>query len=46
MLGDRELAGGSEINTPVFHAVAPNITPDQETGIGSWSDDQIVNAIR
>ena len=23
-----------------------NITPDEETGIGSWSDQQIVNAIR
>jgi mono/diheme cytochrome c family protein len=25
---------------------APNITPDMETGIGSWSDDQIARAIR
>ena len=24
----------------------PNITPDEETGIGSWSDSQIANAIR
>jgi len=24
----------------------PNITPDDETGIGTWSDRQIVNAIR
>jgi mono/diheme cytochrome c family protein len=25
---------------------APNITPDKETGIGNWSDDQIARAIR
>lgn len=24
----------------------PNITPDVETGIGSWSDEQIANAVR
>jgi mono/diheme cytochrome c family protein len=45
-IDDRELAGGSAINTPVFRAVGPNITPDTETGIGNWSDDQIINAIR
>jgi hypothetical protein len=26
--------------------VAANITPDNDTGIGKWSDEQIVNAIR
>lgn len=26
--------------------VAPNLTPDVETGIGGWSDDQIARAIR
>ena len=26
--------------------VAPNITPDPETGAGNWSDDQLVRAIR
>jgi cytochrome c553 len=26
--------------------VAPNITPDPETGIGNWTDDQIARAIR
>lgn len=30
----------------LFDAYAPNITPDMETGIGSWSEDDIVNAIR
>ena len=26
--------------------IAPNITPDRETGIGAWSDDEIIRAIR
>lgn len=29
-----------------IRAVAPNITPDQETGIGRWTDAQIATAIR
>lgn len=28
----------------VFHG--PNLTPDVETGLGSWSEDEIVTAIR
>ena len=39
-------AGGFVIKEPPFDAVAPNITPDRETGIGAWTDDQIVRAIR
>jgi hypothetical protein len=30
-------AGGRSIETPFGNVVAPNITPDRETGIGSWS---------
>ncbi len=45
-LPDRELAGGLVIDTPVFRAVVPNITPDNETGIGKWTGDQLVAAIR
>lgn len=41
-----ELAGGTVFAAPVFRAVAPNITPDAETGIGRWTDEQIVDAIR
>ena len=26
--------------------VAPNLTPDPETGAGTWSDDQFARAIR
>ena len=28
------------------HVCAPNITPDAETGIGSWTDDEILRAMR
>ena len=45
-IAGKELAGGFAIDAPIFHAVAPNITPDPETGIGRWTDDQIIDAIR
>src|SRR5258708_35205645 len=45
-IADRELAGGPVFNAPIFHAISPNITPDIETGIGNWTDDQIVNDAR
>lgn len=41
-----EMAGSFTIQEPVFRAYAANITPDDETGIGKWSDDEIVRAIR
>jgi len=42
-----ELAGMAPIYVvPGLVANAPNITPDKETGIGSWSDAEIVTAIR
>ena len=40
------LAGAFVIEEPVFKAYARNITPDMETGIGSWSEDDIVKAVR
>jgi mono/diheme cytochrome c family protein len=43
---DMNLAGGFIIEAPPFTAVASNITPDRETGIGQWTDQQIVRAIR
>jgi mono/diheme cytochrome c family protein len=43
---DRHLAGGFVIEEKPFRAVASNITPDAETGIGKWSDAQILRAIR
>jgi mono/diheme cytochrome c family protein len=39
-------AGAFVIEEPAFKAYARNITPDMETGIGSWSEDDIVKAIR
>lgn len=41
-----ELAGGFLMEDAPFTAFAPNITPDVETGIGGWTDAQIVAAIR
>lgn len=41
-----ELSGAFVVELDEFTAVAPNITPDVESGIGSWSDDEIVRAIR
>lgn len=46
-LRGQELSGGVVIDAPgVFHTVSPNITPDKATGIGNWTDAQIINAIR
>jgi mono/diheme cytochrome c family protein len=41
-----ELAGGVVFAEDVFNAISPNITPDAETGIGKWTDAQIIAAIR
>src|SRR3954447_15728210 len=40
------LSGGPAIPTPVFTAYPPNITPDKETGIGGWTEDDVVAALR
>ena len=45
-IANMELAGGFVIKAPPFDAVMPNITPDKETGIGNWTNQQIVDAIR
>jgi mono/diheme cytochrome c family protein len=42
---EKELSGGLVFNTPAFDATASNITPDQETGVGAWSDAEIKGAI-
>lgn len=42
----KKFAGAFVIKEPVFEAYARNITPDMETGIGSWSEDDIVKAMR
>jgi mono/diheme cytochrome c family protein len=42
------LAGGNYLESKSlgYGAWVPNITPDPKTGIGKWSDDQIMRAIR
>lgn len=41
-----ELAGGLKIEDKPFTAYTSNITMDKETGIGKWTDAQIIAAIR
>ncbi len=43
--GGAEYAGGRAIETPFGRVVAPNITPDRETGIGAWSADDFWRAL-
>ena len=44
-IADKAFSGGLTFATPAFIATAPNITPDVETGIGSWSDAEIKRAL-
>jgi mono/diheme cytochrome c family protein len=39
-------AGGRRYDGPFGTVYASNITPDRQTGIGSWTDDQIIAGIR
>lgn len=39
-------AGGRRYDGPFGTVYSTNITPDRQTGIGTWTDDQIVTAIR
>ena len=43
---DHPFSGGRPIETPFGKLVSPNITPDRETGIGDWTDDEFDNAVR
>lgn len=43
---NRPFAGGRVIETPFGLVAAANITPDPETGIGNWTDQQFDNALR
>lgn len=42
----KPFAGGRPIETPFGMIVSANITPDRETGIGNWTDEQFDNAVR
>jgi len=43
--GGQAYAGGRALDTPFGRLVAPNITPDRETGIGAWSADDFWHAL-
>jgi mono/diheme cytochrome c family protein len=43
--GGKPFSGGLYMPTPVGKISTPNITPDRETGIGDWSDDQFYRAM-
>ena len=39
------LAGGRAIDTPFGTFYTPNITPDEKTGIGAWTEDDFIRAM-
>lgn len=39
-------AGGKSLSTPFGKLLASNITPNPTTGIGAWSDEEFVRAVR
>lgn len=41
-----DFAGGFHLVDPAFDVYTANITPDKETGIGNWTDEEIISAIR
>ena len=43
--GGAAFAGGLPINTPFGVFYSPNITPDKETGIGGWSNQDFIRAL-
>lgn len=43
--GGARFAGGRDVDTPFGVVVAPNITPDVKTGIGSWSSSEFWRAM-
>src|SRR5215475_3361345 len=42
----RPFAGGKRIDTPFGGIYASNLTPDRETGIRNWSDEDFLRALR
>ena len=44
---NRQLSGGPQTwDTPQYRVKGSNITPDKETGIGNWTDEQIKKSIQ
>lgn len=44
--GGPAMAGGPPLATPFGTFYAPNITPDPDTGIGKWTDEDFIRALR
>jgi mono/diheme cytochrome c family protein len=44
--GGKPFAGGLPLQTPIGAVYTTNITPDNDTGIGSWSYDDFVQLMR
>ncbi|MGE5157708.1 MAG: c-type cytochrome [Gemmatimonas sp.] len=42
----KPFAGGVRLDTPFGPIYSPNLTPDRDTGIGAWSDQDFYNALR
>ena len=42
----KPLAGGLPLHTPFGDLIPPNITPDKETGIGSWTKEEFRSALK
>jgi mono/diheme cytochrome c family protein len=41
----KPFAGGKRIDTPFGGIFSPNLTPDKDTGLGAWSDDEFYRAL-
>jgi mono/diheme cytochrome c family protein len=41
----KPFAGGKRIDTPFGGIYSPNLTPDRDTGLGAWSDDEFYRAL-
>jgi mono/diheme cytochrome c family protein len=44
--GGKPFAGGGAIETPFGTLLAPNITPDVQTGTGGWTNGEFVDAVQ
>jgi mono/diheme cytochrome c family protein len=42
----KPFAGGKRIDTPFGGIYSPNLTPDRDTGLGAWSDEEFYRALR
>lgn len=43
--GGKPFAGGLKMNSPFGYVLTPNITPDNATGIGTWTKDDFYGAL-